>query len=262
MINNKCLIAIKKVINPYVPIKVKPDFSGVITDNVRTAINPFDEIALEEARKLKEQGVLQEIIVVSIGDNCQDLLLQALASSNADRAILIKTEQYITPLNIAKILQYLVVEHQINLVFLGKQAIDDDCNQTGQMLAGLLNWPQACFVSKVNVNQDSDPETKIVVEREIDNGIEKLQITLPTVVTIVDSKIHEPRYISLNNLMQAKKKSIETILLQDLIINIKNLKFDNIQILKTCLAPKRPTGVKLSSVAELIDKLKHEDQVI
>ena len=260
MIGNKCLVAIKKVINPYVPIKVKEDFSGVITANTRMSINPFDEIALDEVRRLKEKGVLQEIIAVSIGDNCQDILLQALAIC-ADRAILIKTEHNLTPLNIAKILKHLVLENQINTVFLGKQAIDDDCNQTGQMLAGLLNWPQACFVSRIIANQEQVTKTQLEIEREIDNGIEKLQVTLPAVITILDQKINEHKYISLPNLIQAKKKVIEVVLLQDLALTL-SLNLDKIQILKTWLKPKRTGGVKLSNVTELINKLKNEDKVI
>jgi len=256
MITNKALVAVKKVINPYVPIKVKEDFSGVVTANVRTSMNPFDEIALDEARRLKEQGILQSIVAVSIGDNCQEVLLQALASG-ADRAVFIKTEQNLTPLNIAKILKYFSLENQINIVFLGKQAIDDDCNQTGQMLAGLLNWPQACFVSKIIANKDQI--TQIAIEREINNGIEKLQITLPVVITILDQKSNEPRYISLPNLMQAKKKVIEVIVLQDLPLN---LSLDNTQVLRTCLKPKRSTGIKVSNVIELINKLKNEDKVL
>lgn len=260
MVINKCLVAIKKVINPYVPIKVKEDFSQVITTNVRMSMNLFDEIALEEVRKLKRQGWLQEIIAVSIGNNNQDILIQAMAMG-ADRAIWVKTEHNLTPLNIAKILKYFVVENQINVAILGKQAIDDDSTQTGQMLAGLLNWSQACFVSKIMTHQD-----QIIVDREIDNGTEQLQITLPTVITIIDQKIdqsiHESTYTSITSLMQAKNKPIDIVELDDLVQKVTNLNLDRLQVLKTCLTPKRAVGTRLSSVTELIDKLTKEQKVL
>jgi electron transfer flavoprotein beta subunit len=258
MILNKALVAIKKVINPYVPIKIKPDGSAVVTSNVRTVMNPFDEIALEEAVKLKNQGFIQEIIAVSIGDNSQDILLQALAIG-ADRAIFIKTMHNLTPLNIAKILKYLIEQHQINIAFLGKQAIDNDCNQTGQMLAGLLNWPQVCSVSKIMFNQEL--LMQLIIDQEIDNGIEKLQVTLPVVITILDQKLNDLKqasYISLSNLNQAKKKPIDLIELNNLNLN---LNLNQINVLKTSLVPKRH-GIKLSSVSELINKLKIDKVLI
>ena len=262
MINNRCLVAIKKVINPYVSIKVKEDLSGVIKSNVRMSMNPFDEIALQEAVRLKEQGALDFIMVVSIGDNCQDILKQALASG-ADSALFIKTDQELTSLNIAKILKYLVLENNINIVLLGKQAIDDDCNQTGQMLAGLLKWSQACFVSKIFYNHDIHDKQALEIEREVDIGVEKCQIHFPIVITILDQKTDLPKnmiYVSVANLMKANKKVIDAILLQDL--HIDNLNFNNIKVLKTYLTPKKPIHIQVSSVNELLDKLKHHDKVI
>lgn len=257
MISNRCLVAVKKVINPYVAIKIKEDSSGVVTSKVRTCMNPFDEIALQEAVKLKQQGLLVEIIAVAIGeDSCQDILLQALASG-ADRAVFIKTEFALTSLNIAKILKHLVITNKANIALLGKQAIDDNNNQVAQMLAALLNWPQACFVSNILSNQQL-----LEIDKLTDFGTQKWKVQLPIIISCLDHHLessYSNSYISVNNLMQAKKKVIETILLQDL--NIINLKFDHIKVLKTCLTPKRSSYVQLSGVVELINKLK-EDRVI
>lgn len=257
-IQNKCLVAVKKVINPYARIKIKPDFSGIETHNMPFVMNPFDEVAIEEAVKLKTVGCLQSIIAVSIGNDCKDILMQALARG-ADLAIFIKTEQFMTPLNIAKILQYLVLENKIDIVFLGKQSVDNDYNQTGQMLAGLLNWPQACFISKINFN--SELFNTIEVEREIDSNIETLEINLPAIVTI-DLQPNEPKYISLPQLMQAKKKQLDTILLEQLSSNLKNFTLNNIQILKTCPPPQKPLGIKIQTASELISQLKFKDKVL
>lgn len=255
------LVAVKKVINPYAQLKIKSDSSGIDTQNMPFVMNPFDEVAIETAARLKEQGNLESIIAVSIGDDCKDILMQALARG-ADKAIFIKTEESITPLNIAKILKYIVLEHQINMVFLGKQAIDDDCNQTSQMLAGLLNWPQGCFVSKITFNDNtSDKYFTITAEREIDSGIEALDISLPAVIS-VDLQPTDTKYISLPQLLQAKKKPIDIILLEHLTKNIPNINLDNIKILKTSLPPQRPTGIKISSTNELITRLKTKDKVI
>ena len=254
------LVAIKKVINPYAKIKVKSDLSGIETQNMSFVTNPFDEVAVIEAVKLKEQGVLQSIIAVSIGNDSKDILIQALARG-IDKAIFIKTEPCVTltPLKIAKILHYLTIEHQATMVFLGKQAIDDDCNQTGQMLAGLLNWPQGCFVSKITSNCASN--MNIQVEREIDGGIETLNINLPAVITM-ELQPKEPKYISLNQLMQAKKKPFDTILLDQVLNNIKDFNVNNVTILKTCQPPNAPVGVKISTAAELIKILKNKEKIL
>lgn len=253
------LVAIKKVINPYAKIKVKSDLSGIETQNMSFVTNPFDEVAVIEAVKLKEQGILQSIIAVSIGNDSKDILIQALARG-VDQAIFIKTEPCVTltPLKIAKILQYLTMEHQATMVFLGKQAIDDDSNQTGQMLAGLLNWPQGCFVSKINPHYESNT---IQVEREIDGGTETLNINLPAVVTM-ELQPNEPKYISLNQLMQAKKKPFDTILLEQVSNNIKDFNVNNVTILKTCPPPNAPVGVKISTAAELIKILKNKEKIL
>lgn len=257
MNSNRCLVAIKKVLSPYAPIKVKEDGSGVITAKVRTCMNPFDEIALQEAVKLKKQGFLVEIIAVSVGeDSNQDILLQALASG-ADRAIFIKTECSLTSLNIAKILQYLIIINKINVAFLGKQAVDDNNNQVASMLAGLLSWPQACFVSGIISNK-----TLLEISKLTDLGTKKLEVQLPIIISCLDNHLgasYSSSYISVNNLMQARKKAIEIILLQNL--NISSLKFDNFKLLKTYLPLKKMACEQLSGAAELINKLK-QDKII
>ena len=255
------LVAIKKVINPYAKIKVKSDSSGIETQNMSFVTNPFDEVAIIEAVKLKEQGILQSIVAVSIGNDSKDILIQALARG-VDRAIFIKTESpaiTFTPLKIAKILHYLTIEHKASMVFLGKQAIDDDCNQTGQMLAGLLNWPQGCFVSKITCNCSS--KMNIQIEREIDGGIETLSINLPAVVTM-ELQPSEPKYIALNQLMQAKKKPLDIILLEEISKNITDLEINNVKIIKTCQPPNVSTGTKIQTAAELINILKNKEKVL
>lgn len=253
------LVAIKKVINPYAKIKIKSDLSGVETQNMPFVTNPFDEVAIIEAVKLKEQGILHSIIAVSIGHDSKDILIQALARG-ADKAIFIKTEQsmMLTPLNVAKILQYLVLENQVNMVFLGKQAIDDDSNQTGQMLAGLLNWPQGCFVAKITPNFLM---SNLQIVREIDTGIEILDISLPAVITM-ELQYNEPKYLSVAQLMQAKKKPLDLILLEQLLIHLKNFNTDNIQILTTTSPPILPIGIRIQTAAELIKQLQTKDKVL
>lgn len=260
--HNICLVAVKKVINPYAQLKMNSDASGIDLQNMPFVMNPFDEVAIEEAVKLKVHGNLQTIIAVSIGDDCKDILMQALARG-ADKAIFIKTEKLLTQLNIAKILKYLALENQVNIIFLGKQAVDDDCNQTAQMLAGLLNWPQGCFVSKIIFNATSEDNLSLTVDREIDSGIETLEIHLPAVIS-VDLQPTEVTYISLPQLLQAKKKPLDIVLLEQLADQMKNINFNlnNIKILKTILPTQGAIGIKLSSAAELIKKLKTEDKVI
>jgi electron transfer flavoprotein beta subunit len=250
----KCLIAIKQVVDPYVTIRVKPDNSAVETTNVKMAMNPFDEIAIEEAVRQKEAGVITEIVAISIGPiACQETLRQALARG-ADKAILVETKQIHTPLAIAKILTHFAKQHDPKLFLLGKQAIDDDCNQTGQMLAALLQWSQGTFVSKLTINVTTDSAT---VVREVDGGLETLRLKLPAVIT-TDLRLNEPRYISLPNVMQAKRKPLDVIPLEQLQWDLP----DKISTIFVAPPPARKAGIKVASVAELIDKLKNEAKVI
>lgn len=248
----KILVGIKRVIDYTVQIRVKSDQSGVETANVKMSMNPFDEIAVEEAMRLKEKGIAQEVIVVSIGGSaCQETLRTALAMG-ADRAILIETDAEIQPLAAAKILKAIILKETPQLVILGKQAIDSDNNQTGQMLAGLLNWPQGTFASKVIVENNS-----VKVTREIDGGLETLSLKIPAVIT-TDLRLNEPRYLSLPNIMQAKRKPINTIPVDELQVDIK----PRLQTLKVTAPEKRRAGVKVESVKELVQRLKQEAQVI
>ena len=248
----KILVAVKRVIDYNVQIRVKEDGSGVNTDNVKMSTNPPDDNAIEEAVKLKESGKVKEIVAVTIGEEkAQETVRKALAVG-ADRGIHVKTDSYIEPLGIAKILKKVVEKEKPDIVFLGKQAIDDDCNQTGQMLAAILNWPQGTFASKVNLKDKT-----IEIVREIDEGLETLEINLPAVVTC-DLRLNEPRFASLPNIMKAKKKSIDLMVAKDLGIDIAN----RIQQLKVEEPPKRKGGIKVSSVAELVSKLKNEAKVI
>lgn len=250
----KCLVAIKQVIDPYVTIRVKSDQSAVETNNVKMAMNPFDEIAIEEAVKQKEAGNITEIIAVSIGSmTCQETLRQALARG-ADQAILIETALTLTPLAIAKILAAVAKQQQPQLFMLGKQAIDDDCNQTGQMLAAILGWSQGTFSSKVVLDYATNT---VEVTREIDGGLETLRLTLPTIIT-TDLRLNEPRYISLPNVMQAKRKPLTIMPLTELQLELPT----TITTLKVTAPPRRKAGVKVASVAELITKLKTEAKVI
>ena len=248
----KILVAVKRVIDYNVQIRVKEDGSGVNTDNVKMSTNPPDDNAIEEAVKLKESGKVKEIVAVTVGEEkAQETVRKALAVG-ADRGIHVKAEGYIEPLGIAKILQKVVEKEKPDMVFLGKQAIDDDCNQTGQMLAAILNWPQGTFASKINLK-----EKTIEIVREIDEGLETLEINLPAVVTC-DLRLNEPRFASLPNIMKAKKKTIDQMVAKDLGVDIAN----RIQQLKVEEPPKRKGGIKVSSVAELVSKLKNEAKVI
>jgi len=248
----KILVAVKRVIDYNVQIRVKEDGSGVHTDNVKMSTNPPDDNAVEEAVKLKESGKVKEVVAITIGEEkSQETVRKALAVG-ADKGIHVKADSYIEPLGIAKILKKVVEKEKPDMVFLGKQAIDDDCNQTGQMLAAMLNWPQGTFTSKVNLKDKS-----MEVVREIDEGLETVEINLPAVVTC-DLRLNEPRYASLPNIMKAKKKPIEAMVAKDLGVDITN----RIQQIKVEEPPKRKGGIKVSSVAELVGKLKNEAKVI
>jgi electron transfer flavoprotein beta subunit len=248
----KILVAVKRVIDYNVQIRVKEDGSGVNTDNVKMSTNPPDDNAIEEAVKLKESGKAKEIIAVTIGEEkAQETVRKALAVG-VDRGIHIKSDHYIEPLGIAKILKKVAEKEKPDLIFLGKQAIDDDCNQTGQMLAALLGWPQGAFASKIELK-----DKIIEVTREIDEGLETIEINLPAIITC-DLRLNEPRFASLPNIMKAKKKLIEQLNAKDLGIDISN----RIQQLKVEEPPKRKGGIKVSSVAELVNKLKNEAKVI
>ena len=248
----KILVAVKRVIDYNVQIRVKEDGSGVNLDNVKMSTNPPDDNAVEESVKLKESGKVKEVIAVSIGeDKVQETIRKALAVG-ADKGIHVKSEGYIEPLGIAKILKKVVEKEKPDMVFLGKQAIDDDCNQTGQMLAAMLNWPQSTFSSKVTLKDKS-----LEVVREIDEGLETIEVNLPAVVTC-DLRLNEPRYASLPNIMKAKKKPIEQIVAKDLGVDITN----RVHQIKVEEPPKRKAGIKVSNVAELVSKLKNEAKVI
>jgi electron transfer flavoprotein beta subunit len=248
----KILVAVKRVVDFNVKVRVKSDGSGVETANVKMSMNPFDEIAVEEAVRLKEAGVATEIVVVSCGVTaCQETLRTALAIG-ADRAILVDTDAELQPLAVAKLLQKLVAKENPGLVILGKQAIDDDSNQTGQMLAALLGWPQATFASKVKKDGE-----KLQVTREVDGGLETISIKLPAVVT-TDLRLNEPRYVTLPNIMKAKKKTLETIKPDALGVDVS----PRLTILKVVEPSKRKAGVKVADAKALVDKLRNEAKVI
>ena len=248
----KILVAVKRVIDYNVQIRVKEDGTGVVTDNVKMSTNPPDDNAIEEAVKIKEAGKASEVIAVSVGEEkAQETVRKALAVG-ADRGILIKTEGVIEPLAVSKILEKVVEKEKPDLVFMGKQAIDDDCNQTGQMLAALLNWPQATFASKIEVKEKS-----LEVTREIDEGLETIEVNVPAIVTC-DLRLNEPRYASLPNIMKAKKKPIEQITASDLGVDTK----PRVEQIKVEEPPKRKAGIKVASVEELVQKLKNEAKVI
>ena len=248
----KILVAVKRVIDYNVQIRVKEDGTGVHTDNVKMSTNPPDDNAVEEAVKLKEAGKAKEVIAVTIGEEkAQETVRKALAVG-VDRGIHVKTDSYVEPLGVAKILKKIVEKEKPNLVFMGKQAIDDDCNQTGQMLAALLGWSQGTFVSKVQLK-----DKIIQVTREVDEGLETVEINLPAIVTC-DLRLNEPRYASLPNIMKAKKKPIEKIVVKDLGVDVTNRS----QQWKVEEPPKRKGGTKVKSVAELVGKLKNEAKVI
>jgi len=248
----KILVAIKRVIDFNIKVRVKSDNTGVETDNVKMSMNPFDEIAVEEALRIKEAGQADEVIVVSMGvAKCQETIRYALALG-ADRGILLETETELQPLAVAKLLKAMVERESPDLVFLGKQAIDDDCNQTGQMLAALLNWPQGTFASKVFVNSDA-----LNITREIDGGLETIQLKLPAIIT-TDLRLNEPRYAKLPNIMKAKKKPLEILTPDTLGIDIT----PRIKTLKVEEPPLRNAGILVANTAELVEKLKNDAKVI
>jgi electron transfer flavoprotein beta subunit len=248
----KVLVTVKRVIDPYVKVRVKADGSGVETANVKMTMNPFCEIAVEQAVRMKEAGVVTEIVAVSIGvTQCQETLRTAMAMG-ADRGILVETDVEVQPLAVAKALKAIVAKESPQLVIMGKQAIDDDSNQSGQMLAALLGWPQATFVSKVAVNGESADVT-----REIDGGLEKLTIKLPAVVT-TDLRLNEPRYVTLPNIMKAKKKPLEVVRPDALGVDMA----PRLTTLKVQEPPKRGAGVKVADVKELVAKLRNEAKII
>ena len=248
----KILVAVKRVIDYNVQIRVKEDGTGVVTDNVKMSTNPPDDNAVEEAVKIKEAGKATEVVAVTIGEEkAQETVRKALAVG-ADRGIHVKVDGTIEPLAVSKLLQKVVEKENPDLVFMGKQAIDDDCNQTGQMLSALLKWPQATFASKIDV-QDG----KLEVVREIDEGLETIEINVPAIVTC-DLRLNEPRYASLPNIMKAKKKPIEQLNAADLGVDTA----PRVEVLKVEEPPKRKAGIKVANVAELVQKLKNEAKVI
>ena len=248
----KILVAVKRVIDYNVQVRVKEDGTGVVTDNVKMSTNPPDDNAVEEAVKIKEAGKAKEVVAVTIGeDKAQETIRKALAVG-IDRGIHVKANGIIEPLAVAKILQKVVDKEKPDLVFMGKQAIDDDCNQTGQMLAALLNWPQATFASKIEVKNKS-----LEVVREVDEGLETIETNIPAIVTC-DLRLNEPRYASLPNIMKAKKKPLEQINASDLGVDTK----PRIEQIKVEEPPKRKAGIKVASVEELVQKLKNEAKVI
>ena len=248
----KILVAVKRVIDYNVQIRVKEDGSGIVTDNVKMSTNPPDDNAIEEAVKIKEAGKATEVVAITVGEEkAQETVRKALAVG-ADRGIHIKVDGILEPLAVSKILQKIVDKEKPDLVFMGKQAIDDDCNQTGQMLSALLNWPQATFASKIDVK-----DNKLEVTREIDEGLETIEINVPAIVTC-DLRLNEPRYASLPYIMKAKKKPLEEILASDLGGDISS----RIEQLKVEEPPKRKAGIKVANVAELVQKLKNEAKVI
>ena len=248
----KILVAVKRVIDYNVQIRVKEDGSGIVTDNVKMSTNPPDDNAIEEAVKIKEAGKATEIVAITVGEEkAQETVRKALAVG-ADKGIHVKTEGVLEPLAVSKIIQKIVEKEKPDLVFMGKQAIDDDCNQTGQMLSALLNWPQATFASNIEVKDNT-----LEVTREIDEGLETIEINIPAIVTC-DLRLNEPRYASLPNIMKAKKKPIEEINVSDLGIDTT----PRVEQIKVEEPPKRKAGIKVANVAELVQKLKNEAKVI
>ena len=248
----KILVPVKRVVDYNVKVRVKNDNSGVELENVKMSMNPFDEIAVEEALRLKEKGIANEVVAISIGaSQVQETIRNALAMG-ADSGIFVESNNNLEPLNIAKIISSIAKKENIDLMILGKQAIDDDMNATGQMIAGLLNWPQATCASKVEISGKTAK-----VSREVDGGIENIEISLPAVIS-TDLRLNEPRYASLPNIMKAKKKPISEIKIEDLNIEIKK----HLSILKVEEPAKRQSGIMLKTVDELVDKLKNEAKVI
>jgi len=248
----KILVAVKRVVDYNVKVRVKSDHSGIDITNVKMSMNPFDEIAIEEAVRLKEAGVASEIVVVSAGPTpCQETLRTALAIG-ADKAILVETDIELQPLAVAKLLKAICDKEQAQLILLGKQAIDDDSNQTGQMLASLMDIPQGTFASKVLVENG-----KVNVTREVDGGLETIALTLPAVIT-TDLRLNEPRYVTLPNIMKAKKKPLEIVKPEELGVDIA----PRLKTLRVDEPPKRAAGIMVANVAELVEKLKNEAKVI
>jgi electron transfer flavoprotein beta subunit len=248
----KILVPVKRVVDYNVKIRVKPDGSGVDLANVKMSMNPFDEIAVEEAIRLKEAGKATEIVAVSIGPQQASETIRTALAMGADRGILVKTDTTVEPLAVAKILKALVEAEKPGLVILGKQAIDDDSNQTGQMLAALLGWPQGTFASKLAIDDDA-----ILVTREVDGGLQTVKLKSPAIVT-TDLRLNEPRYASLPNIMKAKKKPIDEKAPGDVGVDIS----PRLEVLKTVDPPGRKAGVKVGSVAELVAKLKNEAGIL
>ena len=248
----KILVTVKRVVDFNIKVRAKADGSGVDIANVKMSMNPFDEIAVEQAVRLKEAGVATEIVAVSLGvSQCQETLRTALAMG-ADRAILVESTAELQPLAVAKLLKAVIAKESPNLIIMGKQAIDDDCNQTGQMLAALLNWPQATFASKVSV-----ADGKAVVTREVDGGLETLSMTLPALIT-TDLRLNEPRYATLPNIMKAKKKPLETLTPETLGVDVT----PRLITVKVQEPPKRKGGEIVVDVAQLVRKLRNEAMVI
>ena len=248
----KVLVTVKRVVDPYVKVRVKADGSGVETANVKMTMNPFCEIAVEQAVRMKEAGIVTEIVAVSIGvQQCQETLRTAMAMG-ADRGILVETAEEVQPLAVAKVMKAIVEKEQPRLVIMGKQAIDDDSNQSGQMLAALLGWPQATFISNIEIAGDNAEIT-----REIDGGLEKLTVKLPAVAT-ADLRLNEPRYVTLPNIMKAKKKPMEIVKPDALGVDVA----PRLKTVKVQEPPKRSSGVKVNDVAELVNKLKNEARVV
>ncbi|HEX8009580.1 MAG TPA: electron transfer flavoprotein subunit beta/FixA family protein [Casimicrobiaceae bacterium] len=252
----KVLVSVKRVVDFNVKVRVKPDGSGVDTANVKMSMNPFDEIAVEEAVRLKEKGIATEIVAVSCGlASCQETLRTALALG-ADRAILVETDAELQPLAVAKLLKAICAKENPELVIMGKQAIDDDANQTGQMLAALLDWPQATFASKIDLANDGG-RMRATVKREIDGGLETLSMPLPAVIT-TDLRLNEPRYATLPNIMKAKRKPLEVVKPDALGVDVT----PRLATLKIVEPPKRKGGGKVADAKELVAKLRNEAKVI
>lgn len=248
----KVFVAVKRVIDFNVKVRVKADNTGVELNNVKMSMNPFDEIAIEEALRLREAGIVEEVVAVSMGvQQCQETIRTAIAMG-ADRGILVKCDDELEPLAVAKLMKALVEAESPELILLGKQAIDDDSNQTGQMLAALLGWPQGTFVSKLAI-----ADGKVEVTREVDAGLQSMSLDLPAVIT-VDLRLNEPRYASLPNIMKAKKKPIDEKTPDQLGVDVT----PRLKVLKVEEPPKREAGVKVANVAELVDKLRNEAGVI
>lgn len=248
----KVLVPVKRVIDYNVKVRVKADNSGVELANVKMAMNPFDEIAVEEALRLKEAGGADEVVAVSIGPSQNQETIRTALAMGADRGIHIEAPHEVEPLAVAKLLKEVVAREEPGLVFVGKQAIDDDCNQTGQMLAALLGWAQGTFVSEVEIKGD-----KAAVVREVDGGLEHLEISMPAVVT-VDLRLNEPRYASLPNIMKAKKKPLDVLTPDELGVDLA----PTVEVLKVEAPAERAAGIKVESVEQLVDKLKNEAKVI